>query len=446
MHLSRHFSFALIFIFLFADLSAQKLQDQIPFSIRLEKMEIPGLPALQSFVIGEWNGKWLLLAGRNDGLHRRQPWASFDEEGQNKYIYVVDPLMNKVWKQTLEHLPLKVAEQFQSTNIGFYQDKDKLIITGGYGYSRSADDHITFPNLSVIHLEQMIDAVINGLPLAATVFQVKDERMAITGGRLAKIGDTMILAGGQRFDGRYNPHGPDHGPGFIQQYSNEIRKFTLQYENNIPVVKYYSAINDSINLHRRDYNLVPQVFSDNEFGYTMYSGVFQYNADLPFTNFVDIKGGSYQVNNGFHQQFSHYHSAVLPLYDRELGNMYSIFFGGIAQYYPDAKGKIHDDADVPFTKTISVVRRNKNTTIETFLPVQMPGYLGAGAEFIFASGISQAGGNGIADMNNVPGNETLIGYIIRGINSSDQNIFWDNNGKESKDSSAVFKVYITIGK
>ena len=101
---------------------------------------------------------------------------------------------------------------------------------------------------------------------------------------------------------------------------------------------------------------------------------------------------------------------------------------------------------VPFTKTISVVRRNKNTTIETFLPVQMPGYLGAGAEFIFASGISQAGRNGIADMNNVPGNETLIGYIIGGINSSDQNIFWVNNGKESKASSAVFKVYITIGK
>ena len=153
--------------------------------------------------------------------------------------------------------------------------------------------------------------------------------MAVTGGRLAKINDTFLLAGGQRFEGRYNPHGPDHGPGFVQEYTNEIRKFMIEYENDTPVIKNYSAIKDTINLHRRDYNLVPQVFKNDELGFTMFSGVFQYEEDIPFTSFVDIVEGSHKVSKGFDQKFNHYHSAVLPIYDKASAAMYSVFFGGI---------------------------------------------------------------------------------------------------------------------
>jgi hypothetical protein len=173
----------------------------------------------------------------------------------------------------------------------------------------------------------------------------------------------------------------------------------------------------------------------------MFSGVFQYQEDIPFTNFVDIKGGSYRVNNSFDQRFSHYHNAVLPMYDRVTGTMYSIFFGGIARYFTDSAGKIFENKDVPFTKTISVIIRNNDQVHEIYLPIQMPGYLGAAAEFIFMPDIKFYK-EGIVDAGLQENKETLIGYIVGGINSSDNNIFFDNTGKESKANSKIIKVYI----
>jgi hypothetical protein len=190
---------------------------------------------------------------------------------------------------------------------------------------------------------------------------------------------------------------------------------------------------------------VPQILKNGEQGYTMYSGVFQYSADLPFTNFVDISSGGYKVNNEFNQQLNHYHSAVLPLYDKAAATMYSIFFGGIAQFYPDVNGKLVNDKDVPFTKAISVIIRNGDKTEETYLPIQMPGYLGAAAEFIFAP-TTKMYNEGIADAGFLQGQETLIGYIVGGINSSAKNIFWDNTGKESTAINKIIKVYIKKSK
>lgn len=437
----KYISLSMAFVLSLTMATAQKQNPVFPFSLRLEQMEINDLPALQSFAWATYEGKWLLLGGRKDGLHRRQPWASFDEEGQNRFIYVIDPVNKKVWKRSLEELPASIGEQLQSTNMEFYQVGDRLVLTGGYGYSKTADDHITFPYLITIKVNTLINAIVNKKPIRSSFVQIRDERMAVAGGRLAKLGDTLLIAGGQRFDGMYNPHGPDHGPGFTQEYTNEIRKFTIEYENDLPVIRNYSAIRDTINLHRRDYNLVPQVFKNNELGYTMFSGVFQYKEDLPFTNFVDIAGGGYAVNNSFDQKFSHYHSAVLPLYDKELNTMYTVFLGGIARYYPGINGKIMDNKDVPFTKTISIITRKEGKVEETYLPLQMPGYSGTAAEFIFTEGI-QMFKEGIADINLLKTGEELIGYIMGGINSSGKNIFWDNTGNESKANGKLIRVYL----
>ena len=420
---------------------AQKRNQAAPFSIRLEQLDIDGLPGLQSFAYATWEHKWLLVGGRIDGLHRRQPWASFSEAGQNRHFYVVDPTEKKVWKASMEHLPVNLQEQLQSTNMEFIQVENNLILAGGYGYSKTLDDHITYPYLVVIKVDALIHAIINNQQANNAIVQVKDQRMAVTGGRFGKVDDTLLLVGGQRFDGMYNPMGPDHGPGFEQQYSNEIRKFSVSVEHDAPVIKNYRAIRDSIHLHRRDYNLVPQVFDDGEFGYTAFSGVFQYDKDLPYTNFVDIADGAYKVNHSFKQRFNHYHSAVLPLYDNGSRTMYTVFFGGIAQYYPDANGKIISNEDVPFTKTISLITRKDGKVLESYLPLTMPGYLGAAAEFIFKPGVTVYR-DGMADFQKMGTGEFEIGYIVGGINSSDRNIFFSNTGKESRANSQIIKVFI----
>jgi hypothetical protein len=37
----------------------------------------------------------------------------------------------------------------------------------------------------------------------------------------------------------------------------------------------YQTVTDAVHLHRRDYNLLPQVFPNGELGYTISSGVFK---------------------------------------------------------------------------------------------------------------------------------------------------------------------------
>ncbi len=438
--MSLRFFLFIFLVFISVASFAQKKNQAAPFSIRLEHLEIDGLPGLQSFAYATWEHKWLLVGGRIDGLHRRQPWASFSEAEQNRHFYVVDPTEKKVWKASMEHLPVNLQEQLQSTNMEFIQVDNKLILAGGYGYSKTSDDHITYPYLVVIKVDALIHAVINNQQANNAIVQVKDQRMAVTGGRFGKVDDTLLLVGGQRFDGMYNPMGPDHGPGFEQQYSNEIRKFSISIEHDSPGIKNYRAIRDSIHLHRRDYNLVPQVFDDGEFGYTAFSGVFQYDKDLPYTNFVDIADGAYKVNHSFKQRFNHYHSAVLPLYDNGSRTMYTVFFGGIAQYYPDDNGKIISNEDVPFTKTISLITRKDGKVYESYLPVAMPGYLGAAAEFIFKPDVTLYR-DGMADFQMLGTGEYEIGYIVGGINSSDRNIFFSNTGKESMANSHILKVF-----
>lgn len=429
----------LILIFFKTFVFAQKAEKAFPYTIRLEQTEIPNFPALQSFSYAVHNGKWLILGGRKDGLHRRQPWATFDEEGRNEFMYVIDPVGKKVWKKSYASLPLSIADQLQSTNMEFCQTGNRLVLVGGYGYSKQNDDHITFPFITIINVEQFMYAIINDLPLNRFIVQIKDQRMAVTGGRMVSSGDRMLLVGGQRFDGLYNPHGPDHGPGYKQEYTNAIRSFKLSFDNSAPEIKHYNSIQDSINLHRRDYNLIPQIFADGVPGFTLFSGVFQYNKDLPYTTSVDIFESSYKVNDGFHQKLNNYHSAVLPVYDKKDSTMYSVFFGGIAQFYPDIHGKLVNNKDVPFTKIISLVTRNKNKLTESWLPIEMPGYLGASAEFIFTENLTMfSDGIALAPLSN---EEICLGYIVGGINSGATNIFWSNEGEESKANNKLIKIY-----
>ncbi len=97
-----------------------------------------------------------------------------------------------------------------------------------------------------------IDVIINGGDFSTYIRQVTDEQFAVTGGQLHKIYDTYYLVGGQKFTGRYNPMGPDHGPGFEQEYTDAIRKFTLEDDGTIINITHLPTITDTVNLHRRD--------------------------------------------------------------------------------------------------------------------------------------------------------------------------------------------------
>ncbi len=409
-----------------------------PFNVYIEPMNIPGLGGLQSYAFGQHNGKWLIVGGRLDGLHRRQPWAAFDVAGNNNQLIVVDPVVMQKWSTPLTSLPVTMQEQLSSTNMEFIQEGDYLYVIGGYGYNNATGTRKTFNNLTAIHIPSVIDAVINGTSFTNYFRQISDNQFAVTGGHLKKINNTFYLIGGNKFDGNYNPM---NNPTFTQVYTDAIRKFNLTDDGTTITISHLPGFIDAANLHRRDYNAVPQILPDGAEGITAFSGVFQPVVDLPYLNCVNIDSVSYTVNNSFQQYYNHYHCAVMPLYSVGNNEMHTVFFGGIAQYY-DSSGVLVQDNNVPFVSTIARVTRDASGTMAEYkLPVEMPGLLGAGAEFIPVKTIPHYS-NGVLKLDDFASDTTLAGYIYGGISSTAPNIFFINNGTQSSASSQIFKVYV----
>ncbi|MGV3527274.1 MAG: hypothetical protein ACO1OO_00105 [Flavisolibacter sp.] len=430
-------------LFLFATILLQlSLPAQpAPFEIELQPITIPGLGGLQSYAFAQHDGKWLIAGGRLDGLHRRQPWATFDMAGHNIQLLVVDPASLQVSKAPLSVLPASLSEQLSATNTEFYQKDKYLYIIGGYGYSDLSGGYITFANLTAIDVPGLIDAITNGKPYTKFFRQIHDPQFQVTGGRLRKIGNTFYLAGGQKFMGRYNPMGPDHGPGFVQEYTDAIRRFTIEDDGVNIRITHLPTWSDPANLHRRDLNVEPQILSNGSEGITLFSGVFQPGADLPYLNSVTADNDGYKVDGSFEQYYNHYHCAVMPLYSAASGEMHTVFFGGIAQYYFDGENRVQDD-NLPFVKTIARVTRDKTGQLQEFkMREEMPSLLGAGAEFIADESVPHFV-NGVLKLDAISG-KTLVGYIFGGISSTAPNIFWSNNGSQSAASSQIYKVYIT---
>lgn len=432
----RHLFIAFVFI-----ISYSESFSQIPFDISLEDVQIENLEGVQSYAFGEADGKWLIVGGRLDGLHRRQPFAAFDVPGHNTDLIVIDPVNKKHWKAPLSVLTTRMAEQLSSTNMEFIQLGKMLYCMGGYGYSATDGDHITYPHVTAIDVPATIDAIVNNKSYAAYFRQITDTKLQITGGRLRKADGKLLLLGGQTFTGRYNPMGPDHGPGFEQEYSNSVKIFTIddKYGSSFSI-KHHKEYVDSINLHRRDYNAEPQIMPDGSQSVIMFSGVFRSDVDLPYLDAVTVDTSSYSVESNFEQYYNHYHCAVIPTYSESTNSMYTIFFGGIAQYYIEMGNRVKDD-DVPFVQTIAVVKRDaKGNMSEIVLPVEMPSLLGASAEFI-PSDIDRFS-NEVIKYDDLNGDSVLLGYIYGGIESSGRNIFFSNTGSQSVATTKVFKVWL----
>jgi hypothetical protein len=410
-------------------------------NISMNPINISGLGGLQSYAYGQHNGKWLIIGGRLDGLHQRQPFASFDIAGHNTQLIVVDPVNLIKWTAPLSSLSIPLQEQLKSTNTEFYQTNDYLYILGGYGYSATLGDHTTFSNLTAIDVPNTIDAIINGTSFTSYFRQIIDTNFQVTGGRLDKINNTYYLIGGHKFIGRYNPMGPAHGPGFVQKYTNEIRKFNVTDDGTTITVNHLSYLNDTVNLHRRDFNVTPQILPTGEHGLTAFSGVFQPLIDLPFLNCVNIDSIGYMPNNAFSQYYNHYHCANIPLYAESTNEMHTLFFGGIAQYY-DSSGILVQDNNVPFVNTIARITRDASGIMAEYkLPVVMPALLGAGSEFIPIETLPRFS-NHVFKLDSLTADSTLLGYIYGGISSTEANIFWVNDGTQSSASSQIFEVWL----
>lgn len=422
------------FLFMLIGCTAFAQGDYFPYRLEIKAVDVTGFPGLHSFAYGQLSGKWVLIGGRRDGLHARQPNSSFPSASNNTEIFLISIEDRKLLKVGLDQLETPIREQLQSTNMQFVQEGEYLYVIGGYAFSPTKGDHVTFPYLTVIHLPGLIGAIESGSSIQPYFRQLEDERFAVTGGQLAKLDGVFFLVGGHRFDGRYNPVG---NPTFTQSYTNQIRKFRLASPSEELAILSYEAITDPVHLRRRDYNLIPQIFPDGSQGYTISSGVFQLGVDLPYLYPVDISASGYQPITAFNQYLSNYHSAKGSLYDSENKQMHTLFFGGISQYYYKDGVLVKDDL-VPFVKTISRLTRSKEGVFHEYLiPLEMPGLVGAGSEFIPNEKLPHIHAE-VVDLNKVKEEDFLLGYVVGGIQSPSLNPFASN---QTSTTSADKKIY-----
>lgn len=413
-----------------------KGQDLFNYKIQLEPIQIPGLPGLHSFAYAQHDEHWLIIGGRTDGLHARQPFRSFPEAENNTVMYVVNPDTKQVWQAAVSQLPVRLAEHMQSGNMNFHQWADTLYIIGGYAYAASIGDHITFPYLTTIDVPGLITAIKEKKPLISHFQQLEDSAFAVTGGHLGKIGNHFLLVGGQRFDGRYNPM--DH-PTFVQQYTDQIRSFRIHTHQGRLTISDYSVHTDPVHLHRRDYNLIPRIYPDGSHGYTISSGVFQPLIDLPYLYPVNISATGYTPQPSFNQYLNNYHTAFASIYESGSGIQHTLFFGGLSQYYIKDGQLIRDD-EVPFVQTISRISIDANGQFSEFnMPVEMPAFLGTSAEFITNPQLP-AVSDRLIDVQVIKNDSFIIGHIVGGIASPSPNPFNSNETDITSASSVIYVV------
>ena len=426
-------------------LSACTALGQAPFKVEVRPYSIKNFGGLQSFAPAHYKGHWYMFGGRLDGLHQRQPWASFDAQGHNDQLIVVDKQRDSARYVDLGGLPSPLYDQLKSTNMEYYQHDSLLYLVGGYGISGATGTHRTFSGLVIIDLAALDRYVFRQMGSLGSCFKrVTGPDFAVTGGSLQYKKGVFYLIGGHRFDGRYNPM---NGPSFTQQYTNAVRKFTLSGPPLNPQVTWLPALKDAQLLHRRDYNVLPQLDPQGKLSFTALSGVFKRTADLPYLNAVAIDSSSVKEIPGFRQYFNHYHAAHLPIYDTVSGAIHNLIFGGIAQYYIDQNGHRVQDNNVPFVNTIAAVSRDPQGNYrETPMEATMPGLLGAGSVFYKAPGLPASEDGHIATLS-FPLQDTLtLGYIVGGIRSNAANIFNQNTGTQSSATQEVFEVRLLPGR
>ena len=419
---------------LFLVSSLAKAQSTFPFDIVLEAVNITGAPGLHSYSKAEHNGDWLILGGRTDGLHQRQPWQAFDAAGHHLNAVVIHPDSSTVHWAPLSGLNNDTLEaQLSGTNANFTQVGDYLYIVGGYGLS-AGSVHITHPMLTVVNVPSAITSIKSNGTLDSSDFAVfSDEDFAVTGGKLMHLDGKFWLVGGHRFDGQYNPMGHNT---YTQSYTEEILPFTLSGTFPNLTISKLDPIVDTDELHRRDYN-VTYMSDGSGYYFNIWSGVFQKTADLPYLNAVEIHDTNLTSVPNFSQYLNHYHCPSLSLYGQDQDAMYTVFFGGIAQYYY-SNGTMMQDNNVPFVNTIGIVEKRAGAYSETKSSTTMPGLLGAGAEFFLDEELVQ--NHHILQADSIGTDTTWTGHIYGGISSPAANVFFSGMTNQSSASSTIYKV------
>ena len=446
--------------------AAAGVPDALPFRIELQEFQGPELPAIQSHIGVMVNRTLLILGGRTAGLHtfKQPPEQNFPVTAQNNFIWVLDPIYGgPPSKFDVNSLGPSLADPLQATNQQHWYDRegDLLYVIGGYGWDSVRKRYRVFPSILRIRAGALVSAVRTGATpaqISALIEAGEDERLAVTGGTLRKLAGRFLLVFGQRFDGAYAAFGGD----FQQQYTNEIRVFTLR-PNSLELLSYGELTNSdpSQPFHRRDGVVVDSVDpATGEARVAAFGGVFQPGIIGGYTTPVYIAQANGQpqatVDTRVSQLFSQYECPVVVVHQSSARRVFHTFFGGIGHYwygFSESQKKAYDlvsdegrNDGLPFVGAVTTLVQDAAGNYQQWIvPGLIPNQrlLGASTDFVMTSDVAAAayGKNGVIALDALPAGRNFIGVIYGGIEAQNPLPLAPNTG--TSPSNSLFGVYLT---
>jgi hypothetical protein len=429
----------------------------LPYRVELRTVANPGyeLPTLHSYIRGEYDGHWVLVAGRTNGLHGfvDDGLINFPPASQNRDVWVIDVENGESWRRSLTSaqtgLDAFTVDSLTSTNAQGTQIGDRLYMTGGYGFDATNSTFRTFNRLTAFDLPELIDWAKGGPTQLSDAFrQVQHPAMQVTGGVMTHSAGRTHLVFGQNFNGPYDPI-------LSGVYTEQIRSFTIQDDGTTLSISNVSSSEPLEEHHRRDLSVVPVIRRDGQGsfakGWAALSGVFTPD-DRAWTVPVEIAedGTATMADpsaaNTFKQGMNIYQTANLGMYSEAAGQMHTLLFGGITyQFYDREAGQFVNDVNFPFTNQVTAVVVDANGNYQqVLLDEEFPVIIddagkrmrfGTNGEFFPVSGLPTYD-NGVLKLDELSG-ETRLGYIFGGLMADA-----GNNGRTAA-SNFLFEVVLT---
>lgn len=175
--------------FAMAGTSAQTLRQLPPRAFEL----YPTLEDMYGYAVGK-HGDYLLIFG---GSIRSDVPEKYTNDFPNLDILMIDLKQGRAAAYTSGNLDDMLRDQMSSTGMAYYQDGGTLYLLGGYGFSESSGQFITFPYMTAIDLPATIQALLAGTPPVASFYQICDERMAIFDAIMDYNGEEFFLINGK---------------------------------------------------------------------------------------------------------------------------------------------------------------------------------------------------------------------------------------------------------
>jgi hypothetical protein len=415
------------------DVSPIETGGDLPYTIDVQTFDFGSadLPTLHSFAAGEFDGKWVLISGRTNGLHgfgSSSP-QNFPASSQNHDVWVIDPVTRQSWHRSLDTdstLSSQMIAELTSTNTEFAQLSDRLYMVGGYGVRGTGSGFTTQNALTAIDLPGMVDWVMNGSGTASSrLRQVHDPMFQVTGGALYPLNGHMQLVFGQNFLSGYTP-------ATEGAYNEQVRSFDIVDNGTTLSFNNLGSTPPLADYHRRDLNVFPTIARGG--GGTLTNGLVALSGVFTTTNGawtvpvqIDANGNPSMANPAlagtFKQAMNNYDSAKLGLFSENSNQMHEVLFGGISLTdYDRSTNTFIQDNNLPFINQISSVVIDQNGNYSQHLLGEFPQILdlagnrlrfGANAQFFLAAGVPTYD-NGVIELDQLT-QQTVLGYIFGGL-------------------------------